>query len=98
MTTEASKDETSELVKELKLIRSILFCILVFMALALTYTVVTTSMPRPAPNWQELGNISSDLKNIRDELRLLRPNHLPSIVIPVNPTDGKKDTKPAEVK
>ncbi len=93
MTTETPKDEPSELVKELKLIRSILFAMLVFMALALCYTVVTTSMPRPAPNWQELANISSDLRQIRDELRLLRPPLPAPIIVPVLPKDGKKDAK-----
>lgn len=89
MTTEAPKSEPTELVKELRLIRSILFALLVLFLCSLTFTVVTLSMPRPASHWQELGAIRDELRQLREELRLHRPPLASPIVVPIKPVDPK---------
>ncbi len=84
--------QPTDLARELRLIRLALFGLLAVAAVWTGMRLSEAVVRPPAPNWQELRDIQSELRQVREELARHRPAQPPP-VIPVPPLAGGGDAK-----
>ena len=82
-------NQETDVLRELRLLRSVLFVLLVLGFCALCIQITKMVFPGPAPNWRELDGIRDEVRQLREEIRLHRPAPPPPVAIPVVPPVGK---------